>query len=227
MDISHILDEAVERNHLSPEGKHYLISKKESYQQLIEDYYEVHESLEDVMDILKVISGSREKSELIDIVREDIKDKWTNEDILYYCVENLDFDYMRMLRSAFLAKVNYTRRSWLLSKEPRTFKGRDLLRVSLHALEQGFPFEMIYCFWEYKDFDLNSNENSKIFESFMRKNLNEAGALYLTYYSLVYSEREVDFLYNLTQKGLRADDIQKIMLNRRNRESKDFVDSQI
>jgi len=227
MDINQIFDEAVERNYLSADWKQHLISEKESYQHLIEDYYETYGSLEDVMDILQVISCSREKSELIDIVREDIKDKWTIEDILYYCVKDLDLDYMRMLRSAFLKKVNYTRRSWLLSREPRIFKGRDLLKVSLHALEHGFPFEMIYCFWEYKDFDLNSNENAKIFERFIRKNLNEAGALYLTYYSLMYSEREVDFLYNLAQKSLDAKDIQKIMLNRRNRVSKDFVDSQI
>lgn len=227
MEINKILEQAVEKNYLPYAWKEYIDSEKEIYEQLIVEYYEEYGSLKDFMYILNAIYQNDEKAKLIRLIRNDIEEDWAVSDLLYYCVADLDYENMYWLRLAGLNNLQYNQRCWLLSMNSRSFDGRSLLKVSLHGLAIGMAFEMIYCFWEYKDFDLTLPENTKIFRSFLKKNLNKAGALYLTYYAIMYSNKEVDILYKLNMNDLDVEESEKIMLNRRNRTTKSFVDSMI
>lgn len=227
MEINKILEEAVEKNHLPSVWKEYIDSEIEIYEQLILEYYEKYGSLKDFEDIIHAIDHNDEKVKLIKLLRSDIHDDMEVSNLLYYCVAKLDYESVYWLRKAGLNNLQYNQRCWLLSKNSRSFDGRSLLKVSLHGLAVGMAFEMIYCFWEYKDFDLILPENAKIFKSFLKKDLNEAGALHLTYYAIMYSNKEVDFLYNLTMQDVGTEEADKIMLNRRNRTTKSFVDSMI
>lgn len=147
-------------------------------------------SIEEYEAIFEYITNASPK--LVTVIAGDILNDWTCDDVLFYLKGDIREKRVLFYRQAYIHGLSISQKTWLMFYSAIFQLKNEIYDISLEALANKVPFEIIERLWTSPEYSIESGDNIQLYNMFITEGHDVSQSLYLTYIFIRYPKEVLE-----------------------------------